>query len=256
MSRALEWIRSLPSILILLAIIAGLAFLGVSQCNRAARVENAAAVAGQVHAFAEAGIATLVELSQREVAGRMEAAQRYTAGLEGEVARARQVVPGLRPVIVVQGSTGQVVAGGSPAGGPGAPEAGGGLGASSLPAAPPARDCLLRTGDSGEVRVSGAALKSDAGAVAVVGVAEAWGNGARLFGGPLRLEVAGLKPPRLPGWSYGIGVGATTHGIVYALKIESPPVTLPLVHWPARAWAVGAGSSSQALVLGGIEVEP
>jgi hypothetical protein len=255
MDRLTALIRSLPSTLLLAALVALCAFGWMRACNQASRARADVERTRQEGTLAAAGIATAAEVDRRALAGRLEAAERYVAGLEAQVRRAQVAVPGLKPVAVVIGSTGPVQVGGASSGA--APEPGEGPPTPPV-AASPGRECLLEPGDQGEIRVSGAALESRAGAVAVVGAAEAWRlrPDRLLFGGPLHLEVSTEARARAPGWAYGLGGGISDRGALGAVLVQTPPATIPLVHWPARAWFLAAGGTSQGLILGGVNVEP
>ena len=111
----------------------------------------------------------------------------------------------------------------------------------------PGPACVLRLGDSGEVRVSGVALRTGAGNIVVEGTAEAWrlNPDARLFGGPLKIDAAYLSPQvpgRGPGWGSGIALTVGRHGWTAGPVLAIPPLTLwRLQLEPAAALTLGSG---------------
>lgn len=125
-----------------------------------------------------------------------------------------------KPVVIVDGTTG-------PVGGPGLTAPSPSSGPAQAPAAggtSPAAGCLLTDKDQGEIRVSGGAVKTDAGNYVVQGQADAYAlNPERhLFGGPLHLNVHVPPSPVPPASQQGPGAGwAVTIG---ADRIRTGPV--------------------------------
>ena len=212
-----------------LAAVGALSFLLVAQCNRSAslkaQVEGAKAAlqkADESHRLEVAGIqeANAVEADELRKA-KNSALEALNASLEALKVKSR-------PIVVVRGSTGPVTAGGALPPGP-APVAGGGQ--TLPPDAPPAQVCLLRPGDKGEIRVTGAAVKTQAGNVAVEADAEAWRlePDSKLFGGPLHLEVKYQAPPapaREVGWGGGLALAVGSRGWAAGPAVASPPLHL------------------------------
>ena len=136
------------------------------------------------------------------------------------------------PIATVSGTTGPVHVDDAAA----APSSAAGLvPAAPASALPPAGAggpvCLLRSGDDGEIRVSGAAALTEGGNVAMDG--EAWAYGLsperRLFGGPLRLDLALAVRPgaeRRPGWAVGGAVLGSPDGWRYGPAVAVPPMRL------------------------------
>lgn len=162
------------------------------------------------------------------------------------------------PVATVAGSTGPVRVDGAAA----APSsAAGPVPAPPAPALPPAGAggpvCILRAGESGEIRVSGAAALTDAGNVALDG--EAWAYGLeperRLFGGTLHIDARLAVQPSIqrgPGWGVGAGALAGRDGLRFGPVVSAPPIRLWLVQAePSAALYLGGGSwqASGAVVL-------
>lgn len=141
------------------------------------------------------------------------------------------------PFVTVSGSTGPVHAGGEglASAHPTAPAAGSGFPSSGAEQ----RVCLLYAGEDGEIRVTGAAAKTQAGNVAIDAEASAFGLNPerKLFGGPLHLDAKYLSPqvpgPRGAGW----GIGATIVG-------------------GRDGFTVGPAFAAPSLRLLGIQLEP
>lgn len=138
----------------------------------------------QAHAVEVRELKAKDNLSQRRLADALKA-----AGIKST------------PIVTVSGSTGPVPASGAvpPGPAPATPASG-----SSPVAGGPV--CLLFAGEQGEIRVTSAAAKTQAGNIAIDAQADAYASGRHLFGGPLHLDARFLKPPasgRGPGWGIG-----------------------------------------------------
>jgi hypothetical protein len=175
------------------------------------------------------GFGAAVEVKEAQLKERIASA----AGLKAEVERLKKASPGSRPVVVASGTTGPLVAAGAARpGNDGAPSAG----APVEPAhdAPPDVSphltppvCLLAVGDAVELRANAAALRTPAGNLVVVGTAEAWrlqpAPAARLFGGPLKLDISALPPPSSLGWGVGLMASASRSGWAAGPMLSPPP---------------------------------
>ena len=207
-----------------------------------------------------AGMAVAGEATARQLRARVAELEAGSADLAAELERVRRAAPGARPVGTATATTGPV-----PAGGPARPPwpcapvapcpmppeapAGPTVPAQALPA------CLLAPGDTGEVRVSGAALATRAGNLAVVGAAEAWrlepGPPARLFGGPLQVDVVREKQRAGPGWGVGLVASAGRAGWSAGPAISPPPLALFGLQLEALVGAgVGQGGEWAATAAG------
>jgi hypothetical protein len=180
--------------------------------------------------LARVGVSVAADATERQLRVRLADLTETSHALAEELARVQAATPGARPVAVASGTTGPTPAGGAlRPGWPCAPVA-----PCSQPAesgtpttvAPPSA-CLLSAGDQGEVRVEGAALRTRAGNAVVVGAASAWrvspGPAARLFGGPLHLEVSVAAPARPLGWGVGLMASAGSGGVVVGPMLSPPP---------------------------------
>lgn len=186
------------------------------------------------------GIAAAAEQSEAALRQDLGTLANESAALAAELRRVKEAAHGARPVIVVHGSTGPVVAGGTPV--QPCPQS------PACPQVPAAPECLLRPGDAGKVVMSGATLETDAGNTVMVAVGEAWrvepAPSTKLFGGPLKLELSVAAPKPLPRWGAGLGLWAGRWGWA-----AGPAVALP----PARFWGaqmevtagVGVGSGGE-----------
>jgi hypothetical protein len=125
-----------------------------------------------------------------------------------------------------------------------------------MPPAVPA--CLLGPDDEGEIRVSGVALKTEAGNVIVTAEADAWRVKPEtlLFEGELHLKVDYLKPPapaRGPGWGGGLALTGGRHGWAVGPLVASPPLSLWRFQLEPAA-GVTLGSSGEWNALGQVLV--
>ena len=199
-----------------LTAVALLAFALVTQTNRirTLQAEKEAAAAALVkgdeaHRLEVAGLKLAHEASQEALERDLEEERQAKGILANALAKALEAAPRAKPIGSATGSTGpvHVDGGASP---PSVPVPAGCTVAPSPPTVQPSV-CLLSPGDSGEIRVSGVALRTEAGNVALVAQAEAWRVTAnspqtRLFSGELHLDAKYLKPPEtIRGSSWGIG---------------------------------------------------
>jgi hypothetical protein len=172
------------------------------------------------------GVEVAAEVTAAGLRSRVATLEGESADLRAEVQRVKAAAPGAKVVGVVTGTTGHlaVITPEAP------PAATGGAAPPSLQPAPGVLGdggCLLHTGDSGEIKVSTVALETKAGNLVVVGAAEAWkaapGPPARLFGGPLRLDVGREVPPASAGWGGGLGGWAGRTGWLAGPAVAPPP---------------------------------
>ena len=239
-----------------------LAFLLVGQCNRARDLEQAIADAKaqvaketEAHALDVAGIEQAHEATLAALQATLADYKARGDALANALAQAMKVAPNSTPIATASGSTGPVQVGGSGTALPpgptiAAPVAAGGT---ALPPQPPPAvpACLLSVGDTGEIRTSGAALRTESGNVIIIAQAEAWRlNPDRpLFGGELHLKADYLKPPepaRGPGWGGGLAISGGRHGWTMGPVIASPPLTLWRLSFEPSA-GISLGSSGEWL---------
>jgi hypothetical protein len=232
----MKWPLWLSTQLLTLAGIGVLAFLLMGQCNRVRDLKAAAAavIAAQAKDAEAAdlkvkGVETAAATSQAALQATIDGYRARGDALADALAVALKASPGAKPVASATGSTGpvHVDAGAAPSSAP-VPAAGTVAPPSSTV---PASVCLLRPGDEGEIRVSGAALKTEAGNTIVVAQGEAWrlNPDARLFGGELHLSASYLKPPdpaRAPGWGGGLEITGGRHGWAWGPVVASPPLSI------------------------------
>jgi hypothetical protein len=232
----------------------------VSAWNGQRRARGAAERAAEAAELRAAGLAVAADLTARQLRARVAELEAGSADLKAELERVRHASPGARPVGTVSATTGPVPAGGptrppwpcapvAPC--PVTPDA-----PPVDPGPPPAlQACLLAAGDTGEVRVLGAALATRAGNLVVVGAAEAWrldpGPPARLFGGPLQVKVSREAPVGTPGWGVGVVALAGRSGWAAGPAISPPPLSFWGLQLEALAGAgVGPGGEWAATGIG------
>lgn len=239
----------------MLAAVAALSFLLVGQCNRAGLLAGQLAAqkaelarADEAHGLELAGVQQAHEATQEALQRELDDQVRAKGYLSDALAKALKAAPHATPIASATGSTGPVhVDGGAlppsalvPAAGTEAPS----------PPSVPASVCLLSPDDSGEIRVSGVALRTVAGNVVIAAQAEAWRVTAnspqtRLFGGELHLDAKYLKPPSPPreaGWGSGIALTVGRRGWAVGPAVAIPPLSLwRLQLEPSAALTLGAG---------------
>lgn len=154
----------------------------------------------EAHELEVAGIQQAHAVEARDLKAKESLAQRRL----GEALKAAGVKG--TTIATVTGTTGPVQAGGAAPSGPAPATA-----PADPSAAGPGRACLLYEGEQGEIRVSGAAARTEAGNVAIDAQADAYGAGRHLFGGQLHLDARYLKPER-PDRDLGLGIGLAAVG--------------------------------------------
>lgn len=219
--------RWLP--LALLGALVAALWYGLSQRARVKEIARIVEQEREVAALVKAGIQLAREVTERDLRGQLELTQRRLAAM------------GIRstPVAAVRGTTGPVGAA-APSGRapPTAPEV--------PPASGPGAACLFAAGDVGEIRVSGGAVRTEAGNIVVDGRADAYALDPErhLFGGALRLDVAIPKPSqetRGSRWGSGLVVAAGRDGWSVGPALASPPFSvLGLRFEPSAAFTLGS----------------
>lgn len=209
--------------------VALLALVLVCRLDQGRRASEEAVRLAEAEVLRQAGLA----VAAQEDASGMRRALARVAGenedLAGELARVKAASPGAKPVAVIHATTGGVVAGGTPRE-QGAPptqgQANRQAGAADRDGAP----CLLASGDVGEIRVDSAILETKGGNVVFAGAASCWrlepGPASRLFGGPLRAELAVEKLPGKPGYGFGLSGSVGSEGARAGLAVALPPARL------------------------------
>ena len=146
-----------------------------------------------------AGIEDAAEVTAKNLRDTLDEMTQRSKILADEVARLRKVAPGSKPVVVAQGSTGPL-----PAGGVAPPSGAGQDGQVPATVCNPTGACLVAPGDPLELKVDVVAERTPSGVIAVVGVASAWTRGVKLVEGPLKLDVKSIEQPRGLGWGAGV----------------------------------------------------
>lgn len=272
-TRAGAWVVTHPAIVLGVGLAVAL-FGWLHACNHGREVETRLGQAQEAAQVAASGAATALAVSQEaleeEIAQRARAEARATgriSDLERQVQTLLSASGGARVVVVQHGDTGWVPSSSTaqvhPAGATQGTPSGQAGTIPAQPATPPGRACFFAPGDQGRIETTVVEARYQHGTVGVVGIADAYrrnpatGAGEFLFGGPLKLDVKVLaENVRPPGWSYGLGAGGGDTGILFALKVETPPWQVPLIGRPARLWAVGAAGAAHGLLLGGVSIEP
>jgi hypothetical protein len=251
-----------------LAVVAALAMRTCSvERSRADVAEHAVARAGEAAELRDAGVEVAVQVE--DLGPALQAALEWAQGsddknhvLEDELARVRKAAPTAKPVAVVTASTGPVPV--SPPVAPVVP--GAGQAPASPPLGPPVPPCLLRPGDTGEVRVAEVRLVTEAGNTVLAGAAEAWrispAPAQRLFGGVLKADLGAATariPPPTPdslGWGVGPAVGVSDRGVLVGATVESPPLRLPWLGWRVGVVASGTAGPGGTGALASLVVHP
>ena len=254
----------------LMIALAAVTALAVHGCNAArqakAEAEAAKKLAAEEAKAKAAGVPVIEQVPDlREFSAKLLA---ENADLKQALDRAEKAVPGVKVVggtkIVVEGTIPQSVPG-IPRPGTAGPPASGPPG-SGVPEPPPPSaggHCVLSAGDGLRLELNALVLKGPAGGRYLTGTNAAY----RKLDGQLLLREPFIasnveaveeapKPPKLPGWAYGLGAGLSERGALGALLVQTPPARMPLLGWPLRGWVVAAGGVNQGLVLGGASVEP
>lgn len=213
-----------------------------------AQAEAALKRADEAHGLELAGVQQAKEATQETLQRELDDQVRAKGYLADALARALQAAPHAKPIGSATGSTGPVhVDGGALP--PSVPVPAAGTEAPSPPSVP-ASVCLLGPDDSGEIRVSGVALRTVAGNVVIAAQAEAWRVTAnspqtRLFGGELHLDAKYLKPPPPPreaGWGSGAALTVGRRGWAVGPVLATPPLSLwRLQLEPSAALTLGPG---------------
>lgn len=254
-----------------LTAVAALVFLLVGQCNRAGRAEAAARAAEsraeEAAQAAAAGVPLVEPVDVAFLERQVAAALRENDVLRRALDRAQDAIPGARVVglarAAVEGAAHgtprpvqDVPPATSPAGTAGPP-------AVETPSSAVGVACLLGEGDGLRLELEAPLLKGKSGAHYLVGTMSArrQADGELLLREPLTAALteaveAGPGTVRRPGWAWGAGAGISGRGTLGGVLLQTPPARLPLLHWPARAWVLGAGGASQGMLLGGVSVEP
>jgi len=238
----------------LAALMAACAALGVCAVVRGGQLERERTAAREARAAAdsaalrEAGALGAHEATASELRAALADAD---ARLREALASAQRAVPGARDTSVLTGSTGPVTAPDQRGAGPGAAACD--TPPSSQPAAAPISDtCLLRAGDTGEVRADVAELVTEAGASALVGALSCWRTSPppaqEILGGPLRLDVSRWvtrrDEARQPAtWSLEVRAGLGTRGVEGGATLYGRG---RLGGWAQSWWEPGAAPGESA----------
>jgi hypothetical protein len=176
--------------------------------NRGRGLSRELAAEKERHALELAGVNVAHQVERDAIMQDLMGEAAASASLAEELARIQAAAPGAKPIGVAHGGTGRIrvgpAAGGSVTPSPPAEDPGT---SPSVPASCP--PCRLVAGDELEIRVSGAALETAAGNVAVAAAASTWrypaGGGAPelLVEGPLKLDVKIPERAGGPGWGFG-----------------------------------------------------
>lgn len=253
----MKWPAWLTAQLLTLAGIGVLAFLLVGQCNRvrdlkaaAAAVVAAQAKDAEAQALEAKSLAVAQEATQQALQATIDGYRARGDALADALGKALAAAPHAKPLGTASGSTGPVPVIGGPVPSGSATAAG-----TTGPPPPlvPAPVCLLGPDDEGEIRVSGVALKTEAGNVIVTAEADAWRVKPEtlLFEGELHLQVDYAKPPapaRGPGWGGGLAVAGGRHGWSVGPVIASPPLNLWRLQFdPSAGITVGSAGEWSAI---------
>lgn len=190
-----------------------------------------------------AGAVPVEDASARKVAALI----RENESLRDQLARVRRTYPKARPI-----ATGSVVTETQPACGIARPDP------PPVPGCPvvPLEPCLLRNGDSAEVRATGALLDIS-GRKALIGAAEFWRltppPPAKIWGGDLNVDagtISAMPPPRLTRWMAGPIAGVSGQGAMLGAVVLTPERRVWRI--TGRGMAGLMAGQGDAVVWGGV----
>ncbi len=204
------------------------AFLAVGYLNHLRSRADAAERKAEAAELKAQGFAVAADTSRKQ----LDATAASNQLLQAEVERLKKASPGAQVVGTLSGTT-HLVALPFPATANGSgPQPPATPGASSPPPGSSARPCALYFDEPVEIRVDGAAMKTDGGNLVLAGVASLWvlfkgeSEPKKVLDTPLTLKVQAQPPAPAPGWGAGlalVGFSGPGGGGWWAGPLVSPP---------------------------------
>jgi hypothetical protein len=250
----MTWFRKLAPWAAVLVGIAGavvLVYLGVGYLNALRSRADAAERKAEQSDLRAKGFAVAADTSQKQ----LDATAAANQLLQAEVERLKKASPGAHVVGTVTGTTGVVALPIPPQALPvdsSPPASGGGVASAAGPLPP--RPCAFYFDEPLEIRIDGAAMKTEGGNLVLAGVASLWilprgeTETRKILDAPLSLKVSAAAPEKTMGWGAGLLATGGSGGASAGPLLAFPPATWLGIEWNAL---VGAAVGVQKFDLVG-----
>jgi hypothetical protein len=252
----MTWLSKLKPWVLPVVLLAGLVvatYFGVGYLNALRGRADAAERKAEQADLRAKGFAVAADTSQKH----LDATAAANQLLQAEVERLKKASPGAHVVGTVTGTTGVVALPIPPQALPSdsSPPASGGVASAAGPL--PARPCALYFDEPLEIRIDGAAMKTEGGNLVLAGVASLWilprgDTGTRkVLDAPLSLKVQAAAPEKSAGWGAGVLALAGRDGWALGPAASPPPLRfLGLELELLVGAAAGPGGNWNAAALG------